>query len=274
MKLIGLTSSSTENRTFVNAAYHSAFTREGMLPVALPQFAAPNRETITQDEYYDYHRIKVEAYAHALSSLCVTGGIDIQPLTFDDPNWGALLCDSERDMMELALIRAFVEAGKPIMGICRGHQLLARFLGLPNFVQDLGKLNELHNAAEREIKDRQEPAHSVYVLGRLREYLSLKTGRDVDTLRINSWHHQSLCLTKSGVIPKNVKTEEQYAAWFAGAIPAYERASSINILACTNMVIEAFEKPDAKMYGIQFHGEEYGPNGLSIGYFVDKYLNA
>ncbi|MCU1455507.1 MAG: putative glutamine amidotransferase [Acidimicrobiales bacterium] len=64
-------------------------------------------------------------HAAAFAGLLLTGGADLDPIIY-----GALPvpetygCDRLTDEWELALLRAFVAAGKPVLAICRGHQLL------------------------------------------------------------------------------------------------------------------------------------------------------
>ena len=64
-------------------------------------------------------------YAQALDGLVLQGGNDVAPAHYGEdplhPDWQG---DALRDQYELALIRAFVAAGKPVFGICRGLQLL------------------------------------------------------------------------------------------------------------------------------------------------------
>ena len=56
--------------------------------------------------------------------LILCGGNDIQPHYYSQEINGAIDFDVERDKTEFALLEKFIETGKPIMGICRGHQLL------------------------------------------------------------------------------------------------------------------------------------------------------
>ena len=57
--------------------------------------------------------------------LLLTGGGDIDPALSNQPDDPRLRpIDVRRDREELALIRAFAAAGKPVLGICRGMQLL------------------------------------------------------------------------------------------------------------------------------------------------------
>jgi gamma-glutamyl-gamma-aminobutyrate hydrolase PuuD len=275
MKLIALTSSTTENRLFLNRAYHDAFIRDGCLPVALPQFAIPNREVLTVDEYRDLHAPALAEYAARMDALCVTGGPDVNSVVvMEEANWAASNCDSERDMMEIGLIRAFMAAGKPILGICKGFQLTNLVLGLDHFQQDLGMTKELHQAAEREFKDRQEPVHSAWVFGAYREYLRGKTGRaNLSSVNLSSHHHQGFTLSQDGKIPAKVKTTEQYQAWYGRCLQEYQQRHDIAILAATSMVIESVEKESVKYVGHQAHPETNGPTSLAIGYWIERYLN-
>ena len=68
--------------------------------------------------------------------LVLCGGGDLDPDMFGWPQAGGDPPDRERDVAELALFRAFYQAGRPILGICRGMQLLNIFLG-GTLVQDL-----------------------------------------------------------------------------------------------------------------------------------------
>jgi putative glutamine amidotransferase len=69
--------------------------------------------------------IDVAHYAQALDGLVLQGGNDVAPESYGQtpqhPDWHG---DRVRDLYEMALIRAFAEAGKPVFGICRGLQLI------------------------------------------------------------------------------------------------------------------------------------------------------
>ena len=64
-------------------------------------------------------------YAAALDGLVLQGGNDVAPQSYGETplhdDWHG---DRVRDRYEIDLIRAFVAAGKPVFGICRGLQLL------------------------------------------------------------------------------------------------------------------------------------------------------
>jgi putative glutamine amidotransferase len=69
--------------------------------------------------------ITLRHYARHLDGLVLQGGADVSPQTYSEaatrPEWGG---DRARDVYELELLHEFVEAGKPVLGICRGCQLI------------------------------------------------------------------------------------------------------------------------------------------------------
>ena len=69
-------------------------------------------------------------YAQALDGLVLQGGADISPLAYGEqplkPEWEG---DPIRDRYEIELVRAFSAARKPVLGICRGAQLINVALG-------------------------------------------------------------------------------------------------------------------------------------------------
>ena len=74
---------------------------------------------------------------HLLDGLVLQGGVDVCPELYGsqlaDPAWAG---DPIRDRYELALLRGFIEAGKPVLGVCRGAQLINVFHG-GTLVQDI-----------------------------------------------------------------------------------------------------------------------------------------
>ncbi|GGY95119.1 gamma-glutamyl-gamma-aminobutyrate hydrolase family protein [Pseudoduganella plicata] len=69
--------------------------------------------------------IRLRDYARHLDGLVLQGGADVSPQSYAEtptrPEWSG---DRTRDMYELELLHEFVEAGKPVLGICRGCQLI------------------------------------------------------------------------------------------------------------------------------------------------------
>jgi putative glutamine amidotransferase len=87
----------------------------GALPVMVP---APAGDTFRGDVVLDH-------YAQWLDGLVLHGGADVWPGSYGEeplrPEWSG---DRHRDAYEIALVKAFEAAGKPVFGICRGLQLI------------------------------------------------------------------------------------------------------------------------------------------------------
>jgi len=69
-------------------------------------------------------------YAKELDGLVLQGGADISPLAYGEqpqkPEWEG---DPMRDRYEVELVREFMAAKKPVLGICRGAQMINVALG-------------------------------------------------------------------------------------------------------------------------------------------------
>ena len=62
--------------------------------------------------------------------LLLLGGGDLEPATYgQDPDHTVYEVDVDRDANELALVKAAVASGTPVLAICRGHQVLNVALG-------------------------------------------------------------------------------------------------------------------------------------------------
>lgn len=74
--------------------------------------------------------IRLADYPQYLDGLVLQGGADIAPQSYGetplDPDWSG---DRLRDAYEMELFHEFIEAGKPVLGICRGAQLINVALG-------------------------------------------------------------------------------------------------------------------------------------------------
>ena len=89
---------------------------------------------------------KAEEYAEMADGLLITGGESVHPRyygeTFENMAKGDKTeinamrsgCNSPRDEMEMAVFEAFKARKKPIMGICRGHQLINAATGGKNML--------------------------------------------------------------------------------------------------------------------------------------------
>lgn len=91
-----------------------------------------------KDPRYDRYRQAVAAIGGFTTSegdplrcdaLLLPGGGDLDPARYGQPNRGSHPPDLVRDQEELALLDAFVQAKKPVLGICRGMQVLNVYCG-------------------------------------------------------------------------------------------------------------------------------------------------
>jgi putative glutamine amidotransferase len=93
--------------------------------------------TLGHDAEVARRKISVREYADLLDGLILQGGADVSPKMYGQtplqPQWAG---DPVRDNYEIELIEGFLERGKPLLGICRGCQLLNVAFG-GSLVQDL-----------------------------------------------------------------------------------------------------------------------------------------
>ena len=134
-----------------------------VLPVCDPQLAA--------------------AQLAAVSALVLSGGQDLDlPGAVGDDRW----IDPPRDLHEFALVEAAAAAEMPVLGVCRGMQLMNVSRG--------GTLHESvegHDAGERHETERH--VISIELPSRLAEVIG------GDSVEVNTVHHQALNQLGSGV---------------------------------------------------------------------------
>lgn len=100
---------------YMRPAYPEAIFHAGGIPVTLP---------LTDDE------AALRQLVSAFDAFLFTGGPDLHPFHFHEETY--IRCGNvspRRDSMELSLLRLVMQAEKPVLGICRGIQLLNVGLG-------------------------------------------------------------------------------------------------------------------------------------------------
>ncbi len=119
-----------------------------------------------------------------LDGVVFAGGADLSPLLYgEEPHPETLGVREARDSAEIPLLRAALERGTPVLGICRGMQLMSVVAG-GSLVQHL---------PETVGHERHRPEAGVYG----QHEVSVASGsrlHDIvgDTLTVPSYHHQGL----------------------------------------------------------------------------------
>jgi len=154
--------------------------RGGALPMMIP---AVDAFSVTTREDFNLRH-----YADSLDGLLLQGGNDVSPHTYGEqplqPAWAG---DAVRDRYEVALVNAFMDAGKPIFGICRGLQLLNVALG-GTLLQDIA--TQRPEARKHVDKSHYERNHHTVELVAGTHLAGLYPGIKRGT--INSIHHQAI----------------------------------------------------------------------------------
>ncbi|HQZ17211.1 MAG TPA: gamma-glutamyl-gamma-aminobutyrate hydrolase family protein [Vicinamibacteria bacterium] len=118
--------------------------------------------------------------------LMLSGGTDVDPEIFGEiPHTALGRVDGPRDPFEITLAREAVRRDLPVLGICRGLQVLNVAMG-GTLIQDIP--SDIPGAARHEAgENRVEIAHEVEVVpgSKLAELLSARR------VGVNSFHHQA-----------------------------------------------------------------------------------
>lgn len=273
--LIGITCSLSKTQNIINTAYIRAFTTNKTTPILIPNIFDFQNEIISDEENKKIEQ-HAELLAKSLDALVLSGGADINPTSFGDIIKSASTFSYARDYIETILISAFVKENKPILGICRGFQLLGQLYGLNYWQQDISITKEEHNGNNNDISNRKEPMHNVMIFNSFAEYCKTK-GASNNRILTNSWHEQGFSLMPSGgrvktkdiqdfITEKSPFTDEK-----CKSPEPVNKFGEIEIIMATNHVIEGFQHKELKIVAFQNHPEEYNES-IAIKYFIEKYI--
>lgn len=140
--------------------------------------------------------------AGRLDGLLLSGGGDFRPQLWGEyPHFAPGRQNEQERLMEqgrrredweLALLAAFRQVGKPVLGVCRGMQLLNIGLG-GSLWQDLAERSD--SLAHWQSQPPEQPCHLVRLAGWLAEALQRRE------LAVNSFHHQGVRRLGWGLSP-------------------------------------------------------------------------
>ncbi len=210
-------------RRYMKSKYTAALRRAG----------AQVREVSAEDD--------LEAVVAACDGLLLPGGADIDPgLYGQSPTPACGQPSAARDALEFPLLKAFLDADKPVFGICRGAQVLNVALG-GTMHQDIKQVQEVNHA---DFFSRARSAHGISVHAGTRLSQVLGNGAH----RVNSIHHQAMDTIGEGLIVSAV-SEDGFA--------------------------EALELPRSRFcLGVQWHPEHMAPKNPAQQALFQAFVDA
>lgn len=160
-------------RVFVNQSYIYSIQKAGGIPLILP--------TVQQEESASEQILRIDG-------LICSGGNDINPLLFgEEPHAKLGFVLPDRDEYELKLIRLAYSARKPILGICRGIQVINVAFG-GTLYQDLCAQRPDRVLKHSQSSRRDFAGHTTDIVpGTLLQQIL-----GVPSLPVNSFHHQAV----------------------------------------------------------------------------------
>lgn len=217
--VIGITGNFNEGQLKLLPGYFRSIEAAGGTPVVIPPRRKPDASLISLIDRID--------------GLLLSGGADINPILMgEDPVPALHGINNERDAFELALTRLAYNRQVPMLGICRGIQVLAAALG-GTVMQDIATAMP-HSTLVKHSQDADRGVATHFVTAEADSVV----GRLLGTrFAVNSFHHQAV-----------------------GEPGPYFRVTARS----ADGVVEAIESTDMKsIIGVQWHPECFWPEGDS-----------
>ncbi len=183
--IIAITGNFVDGETRIADRYYKSIVKAGGIPFIMPPLADKDVIINTLDR---------------VDGLLLTGGGDVNPLWVgEEPSPSLRSINRERDEAELLTVSLAYNRNIPILGICRGIQVLASALG-GTVDQDIAEAfsasHSVNNSGQTQhalIKhsqdaDRNEPTHTV----KISKDTTLYSIYNTEYLAVNSMHHQAV----------------------------------------------------------------------------------
>ncbi|MBV6476428.1 MAG: type 1 glutamine amidotransferase [Rhodocyclaceae bacterium] len=203
--------------------------------------------SVVQDGILMRSNIRLRDYAEHLDGLILQGGADVSPRAYgEEPLREEWAGDAVRDTYEMELLHEFLEAGKPVFGICRGMQLINVALG-GTLWQDIP--TQMPEAAAHQTGDYDRHVHELRFAegGLLARLFAGRAGGGAVSI-----HHQ--------------------------AVRVLGRELEVDAVSATDGLIEAIRgKGRNFLYGVQWHPEFHRPGDeavLDCTPLLDEFLAA
>lgn len=214
---IGISANRRDGLSCIAETYVQAVLDAGGAPVIIPAITDIKALTVLVSE---------------LDGLVMSGGGDINPLYLhEEPIPQLQDVDTPRDEYDLILLRLAANRQIPIMGICRGHQIMNVAFG-GSVYQDIHSQTNHPLLKHSQTLAREYPSHTVALepgTNRLRTIF-----KDKEQILVNSFHHQAV---------------KEVAPGFRTTATAPD---GIN---------EAMENTEKPIFGVQWHPEAMAPQG-------------
>lgn len=139
-------------------------------------------------------REDAKALVAIIDALILSGGHDVDPVLYgEEPHRNLTLTFPKRDAFDLALYEAAIEKGIPVLGICRGLQIINVYYG-GSLYQDLPSQFDAELLLHVQNAPLDTPLHSISITEHSRLYNVLGAHA-----RVNTLHHQAVKNLGSGL---------------------------------------------------------------------------